>query len=65
MIMVRLEGLGKLKEFNNHVEIRSLALPACRIASSPSTLPCAHNDEDNVPLSAVNYMSERYLFLKK
>jgi hypothetical protein len=39
--IVQLEGLGKLKEFNQLIGTRNRDLPACSIAPQPSTLPRA------------------------
>jgi hypothetical protein len=33
--MVRLEGLGKLKKFNDFIETQTRDLPACSIAPQP------------------------------
>jgi hypothetical protein len=41
MAMVQLEGLGKLKKFNDLIQTRNHDLPACSIMPQPSMLPCA------------------------
>jgi hypothetical protein len=58
--IVRLEGLAKLKKSNDLIENQTLELPACSIASQPTTLPHAPIVEvgfpeelDNVPDYAV------------
>jgi hypothetical protein len=40
---VRLEGLGKFKEFSEHMGTRTRDLPTCSMAAQPSTLPRAPN----------------------
>jgi hypothetical protein len=39
MAIVRLEGLGKLKKFNDLIGNRTCDLPACSIMPQPTTLP--------------------------
>jgi hypothetical protein len=49
--MVRLEGLGKLKKFNDRIQSQTCNLPASSTASQPSTLlrvppsPCVLHEE--------------------
>jgi hypothetical protein len=39
--MLRLEGLGELITFSDHIETRTRDLPACSIVPQPCTLPRA------------------------
>jgi hypothetical protein len=39
--MVRLEGLGQLKKFNDLIENRTRDLPACSVVPQRTTLPRA------------------------
>jgi hypothetical protein len=41
MAIVRLKGLGKLRNFYDLIGTRTRDLPACRIAPQPSTIPHA------------------------
>jgi hypothetical protein len=43
---VRLEGLPKLKKFNDLIRTGTCDLLACSIAPQPSTLPCASASKD-------------------
>jgi hypothetical protein len=47
---MRLEGLGKLKKSNDLIGNQTCELPACSIASQPTTLPRTPIVEAGVPL---------------
>jgi hypothetical protein len=44
---VRLEGLSKLKEFNDVIGNQIREVPACSIVPQPNTLPCNTEENEN------------------
>jgi hypothetical protein len=52
MVIVRLKGLGQLKESNDFNGIRTRDLPACSVVPQPTTLPSAR---------AKNYTNMEYV----
>jgi hypothetical protein len=51
--IVRLEGLGKLKKFNDLIRNRTHDLPACSIVPQPTMLSCAHSIIMVLPYTAI------------